>query len=171
MTAVPSPDTIVPPSFALADLYEGVCDAMPSAEALVVGSGGEIIRRLTFAQLDERANRVGNVLVELGVGVGDRLGLHLRNHAEHIEVMLGAFKRRAVPLNVNFRYTADELAYVLTDSVMSAIVTEPDLAPLVHQAAALAGRRDLVIVERGEQYEELVAGASTGRPAVGERTD
>ena len=55
--------TAVPPSFAIADLYEGVCDAMPDAEALVIGAAGEIVSRLTFSQLDERANRVGNGLL------------------------------------------------------------------------------------------------------------
>ena len=162
--------TAVPPSFALADLYEGVCDALPDAEALVVGSAGEIVSRLTFAVLDERANRLANGLLAEGVVAGDRVGLHLRNHAEHVEAMLGVFKARAVPVNVNFRYTAEELAYLITDSTMAALFTEADLAPVAREAARLAGRPDVVVVERGNGYEGLLAGASTARPAVGERT-
>ena len=91
---------------------------------------------------------------------GDRVGLHLRNHAEHVEVMLGVFKLRAVPVNVNFRYTAEELAHLVSDSAMVALVTEPDLAPVAREAARLAGRPDLVIVERGPDYDALLAGAA-----------
>jgi acyl-CoA synthetase (AMP-forming)/AMP-acid ligase II len=80
------------------------------------------------------------------------------------------FKLRAVPLNVNFRYTAEELAYLITDSGMAAVITDPDLASIARDAAALAGRPDLLIVERGLEYEDLLAGAATSRPAVGERT-
>ncbi len=167
MIAVPS---AVPPSFALADLYEGVCDALPDAEALVVGAAGEIVSRLTYLQLDERANRLANGLLGRGVMAGDRVGLHLRNHAEHVEAMLGVFKARAVPVNANFRYTAEELAYVVSDSTMAALLTEPDLGPVAREAARLAGRPDLVVVERGAAYDALLAGASAGRPAVGERT-
>jgi fatty-acyl-CoA synthase len=165
------PDALpVPPSFAIADLYEAVCDAVPAAEALVTGSGGEIVNRLTFAELDDRANRVANGLAGLGVGAGDRVGLHLRNHAEHVEAMLGLFKLRAVPVNVNFRYTAEELAYLLDDSGMAALLTEPDLALVARAAAALAAGEGPEIIERGAPLDELMAAASPGRVAVGERT-
>ena len=53
---------------------------------------------------------------------------------------------------------------------MAALLTEPDLGPVAREAARLAGRPDLVVVERGAAYDELLAGASAGRPAVGERT-
>jgi fatty-acyl-CoA synthase len=165
------PDSLpVPPSFAIADLYEAVCDSMPDAEALVAGAGGEIVSRLTFAALDERANRMAGALASLGVVAGDRVGLHLRNHAEHVEAMLGTFKLRAVPVNVNFRYTAEELAYLLDDSAMAALLTEPDLAPVARSAAALAVAPGPAVVERGAPLEALLAAASPDRVAVGERT-
>jgi acyl-CoA synthetase (AMP-forming)/AMP-acid ligase II len=160
-----------PASFALADLFEGVSDALPTAEALVCGAGGRIISRLTFAELDERANRVGNGLAARGVVAGDRVGLHLRNHAEHVEAILGAFKLRAVPVNVNFRYTPEELAHLVADSEMAALLTEPDLADAAREGARLAGRPDLVIVERGDDLERMLADASSARPLVGERSD
>ena len=148
-----------------------MCDALPDAEALVVGAAGEIVSRLTYSQLDERANRLANGLLGRGVTAGDRVGLHLRNHAEHVEAMLGVFKARAVPVNVNFRYTAEELALPRSPTArMAALLTEPDLAPVAREAAMLAGRPDLVVVDRGAAYDELLAGASADRPAVGERT-
>ena len=45
-----------------------------------------------------------------GVGAGDHVGLYLRNSVEHLEAMLACYKARAVPINVNYRYVADELA-------------------------------------------------------------
>ena len=86
--------------------------------------------------------------------------------------MLGVFKARAVPVNVNFRYTAEELAYLVTDSAMAALFTEPDLATVVREAARLADRPDLVIVETGAAYDGAARrGPRPERPAVGERTD
>jgi acyl-CoA synthetase (AMP-forming)/AMP-acid ligase II len=160
----------IPPSFAIADLFEGVCDARPDAEAVVAGAGGEVVRRLTFAALDERANRVAAALASVGVAPGDRVGLHLRNHPEHLESMLGAFKARAVPVNVNFRYTEEEVAHLLVDSAMAVLVTEPDLEPVARAAVARSGRRGVAVVVRGEPYEALLASAATERPHVGERS-
>jgi fatty-acyl-CoA synthase len=160
----------VPPSFAIADLFEGVCDALPGADAVVSGAGGAVVARLTYAELDARANRVAHALGALGVGPGDRVGLQLRNHSEHLEVMLGAFKARAVPVNVNFRYTAEELAYLVTDSGMVVLVTEPDLAAVAGEALALAGRPEVAVVERGGPYEAWLASADAHRPLVGQRT-
>jgi len=160
----------VPGSFAIADLFEAVCDALPRAEALVSGSGGHVVGRLTFAGLDERANRVADGLAARGVSCGDRVGIHLRNHPEHLEVMLAAFKLRAVPVNVNFRYTAEELAHLVDDSGMVVLVTEPDLAPVARQAVARATGEPPVVLERGSEYEAMVAGSSPARPEVGPRS-
>ena len=56
--------------FNLADLYESVAAAVPEREALVCGQ-----RRLTYAQLDERANRLAHHFVACGIGAGDHVGL------------------------------------------------------------------------------------------------
>ena len=146
-----------PSSFNVADLFEGVADAVGEREALVVGAAGRVERRITFAELDRRGDRVATALAHLGVGPGDRIGVHLRNGPEHLEVVLGAFKRRAVPVNANFRYTAEELAYLITDSGLVVLVTEPDLVEVAHEAARLAGRPALPVVPLGAAYEALLA--------------
>ncbi len=165
-----APARPVPPSFNIADLYEAVAAALPAADAVVAGSGGSVVSRLSFAELDARADRVAHLLDDLGVGVGDRVGLHLRNHPEHLEVMLGAFKRRAVPVNVNFRYTAEELAHLLDDSAMVAVFTEPDLVDVVTTARQLAASPTLPVVVRGEEYESRLANGPGGRLDVGPRS-
>jgi fatty-acyl-CoA synthase len=159
----------VPASFAIADLYESVCDLRPGAEAVVTGRAGDIVSRLTFAELDERANRVAHALAGAGLHAGDRVGVHLRNHPEHLEAVLGAFKGGFVPVNVNYRYTAEELAYLLRDSGASAVVTEADLTAVVAEAARRADRSELVVLERGTAYEERLAAAASHRPRTGLR--
>ena len=87
--------------FNLADLYEIVADAVPDRLALVAGD-----RRLTYAQLDERANRFAHHLLEHGVEPGDKVAIYSWDRAEWVEAMLGTYKARAVPINVNYRYRA-----------------------------------------------------------------
>ena len=90
--------------FNLADLFESVTDAMPDREAIICGG-----RRLTFRQLDERATRLANYLLRNGVQKGDHIGLYLYNGTEYLEGTLAAFKIRAVPININYRYVEEEL--------------------------------------------------------------
>ncbi len=97
------------PTFNLADLWEAVVDRVAEREAFVCGS-----QRRTYAQLEERSNRLAHALGQRGIGPGDHVGLHLRNGSEYLEGMLAAFKIRAVPINVNHRYVADELPPPMT---------------------------------------------------------
>jgi acyl-CoA synthetase (AMP-forming)/AMP-acid ligase II len=101
-------------------------DLVPEREALVVGP-----QRRTYAQLEERANRLAGWLVAQGVGAGDHVALYLENSAEYLEAMLAAFKLRAVPINVNYRYVADELRYLLDNSDSVGVITQPSLRPVV----------------------------------------
>jgi acyl-CoA synthetase (AMP-forming)/AMP-acid ligase II len=100
-----------PRSFNLADIWEAVADRVPERTAVVCGK-----TRLTYAQLEARANRLAHWLVDHGVRPGDHLGLYLVNGAEYLEAMLAAYKVRAVPINVNHRYVADELASLFADA-------------------------------------------------------
>jgi len=104
-------------------------------------------RRLTYAELDERATRLAHALHdELGIQPGDHVGLQLYDSAEHVEAMLACYKARAVPINVNWRYVADELRQVLDDAGAKALFHEPELRSVISPAVA-----------RGEQYEALLA--------------
>ncbi len=113
-----------------------MADAIPDREALVCDQ-----RRLTFADLDERATRLAHHLATRGIGAGDHVGLYLYNGTEYLEAMLAAFKLRAVPVNVNYRYGADELRYLLVDADARAIVyhgaLESRLAPLAAEIPEL----------------------------------
>src|SRR5579872_1149720 len=103
--------------FNLADLFESVAD-VATGQTAVVADG----RRLSYAELEARANRVAHHLAAAGVGEGDRVGLQLANGAEYLEAMLGCFKIRAVPVNVNYRYVTDELRYLYRDAGLVGLV-------------------------------------------------
>ena len=139
------------PTFNLADLFEIVAAAVPDREALVCGD-----RRLTYAALDDRANRLAAVLTARGVLAGDHVGLHLYNGTEYIEGMVAAFKLRAVPININYRYGADELRYLFTDADVRALIHEPAFADVVSQVAPDVPTL-VATLARGVDYEQALA--------------
>jgi acyl-CoA synthetase (AMP-forming)/AMP-acid ligase II len=153
------------PSWNLSELWERVVDAVPSAEAMVCGE-----RRLTYAEADERVQRLAHVLLERGVRPGDFVGLHLRNCTEYLEAMLAAYAVRAVPVNVNHRYVADELRYLFADAGLVAVLTEPDLREVAEDAAAALPDRPWIL-ERGPEWEAALAAAPTGRIGLERSSD
>jgi acyl-CoA synthetase (AMP-forming)/AMP-acid ligase II len=110
--------------FNVADLMERVADTVPEHLALVCGS-----RRLSYADLEARSNRLAHALVAHGVGAGDHVALYLYNSTEYLEAMLAAFKIRAVPINVNYRYVEEELTYLLDDADAVAVIFHAPFAP------------------------------------------
>jgi acyl-CoA synthetase (AMP-forming)/AMP-acid ligase II len=73
------------------------------------GSTGCGEQRATYAELEQRANKLAHYLAAQGVKAGDHVGLYLYNCNEYLEGMLACFKIRAVPINVNYRYVEEEL--------------------------------------------------------------
>jgi acyl-CoA synthetase (AMP-forming)/AMP-acid ligase II len=158
--------------FNLADLFEIVVDTVPEREALVAGA-----RRLTFHELEDRVNRLAHHLAASGVGAGDHVALYLYNGSEYLEGMLAAYKIRAVPINVNYRYVEDELRYLLADSDSVAVVFDREFAPkLASIRDELPDLRTFVMVDDGSgvstdvlemlgahDYEDALADASPER--------
>ncbi|MFC7446579.1 AMP-binding protein [Rhodococcus daqingensis] len=105
--------------FNLADVFETVASAVPDRVALTYED-----ENLTYAQLEAEANRTANLLAASGVGHGDHVALFLKNSLEHVTSILGLVKIRAVPINVNYRYTPAELEYIFTNSDSAAVVVE-----------------------------------------------
>ncbi|WP_229857710.1 AMP-binding protein, partial [Streptomyces anandii] len=133
----------------LADLFESVVDVVPGREALVYvdhpGTGAE--RRLTYAELDAAANRMGHHLLDSGVRPGEHLGLHLYNGVEYLQTVLGCLKARIVPVNVNYRYVEEELVYLYRDADLAALVFDAEFTDRVATALPRAeGLRHLVRV-------------------------
>ncbi len=121
-------------AFNIADLFERTVDVVGDRPALIVGDD-----RLTYADVEERANRLAHHLADHGVGAGDHIGIHGQNSTEWMVSMIAAFKLRAVPININFRYVEDELAYLFDNADLVALVHDVAYAPRV---AAVAPRID-----------------------------
>jgi acyl-CoA synthetase (AMP-forming)/AMP-acid ligase II len=161
--------------FNLADLFERVADAVPDREVIVSPA-----RRLSFTQLDERANRLANALTDLGVERGEHIGLQLLNGSEYIEGMLAAFKIGAVPVNVNFRYVEGELRHLYDDADLVAVIHHQQFSPRVAAVFPKAETvRNLIVVAENSaadvapdslDYETALAEAKPERPDGSERT-
>jgi acyl-CoA synthetase (AMP-forming)/AMP-acid ligase II len=103
----------------IADLAEHAIDAVPDRVALICGDD-----QLTYAQLEEKANRLAHYLIDQGVKKADKVGLYCRNRIEIVIAMLGIVKAGAILVNVNFRYVEGELKYLFENYDMVALVHE-----------------------------------------------
>jgi 3-oxocholest-4-en-26-oate---CoA ligase len=103
----------------IADLAEHAIDAVPDRVALICGDD-----QLTYAQLEEKANRLAHYLIDQGVKKDDKVGLYCRNRNEIVIAMLGIIKAGAILVNVNYRYVEGELRYLFENSDMVALVHE-----------------------------------------------
>ncbi len=152
----PTPERASTRTFNLADLFEIVADTVPDRTALVCpapanGHARGTDVRWTYRQLDERANRLGHHLLDHGVASGDHVAVLSWNRAEWIEAELGIYKARASVINVNYRYVADELRYMLDNSDAVAIVFERTFAPMVAEVRGDAPKlRHFVVIDDGD---------------------
>jgi 3-oxocholest-4-en-26-oate---CoA ligase len=166
----------------LAALHERIAAAVPDRDCIAWRD-----RRLSWAEVTDRTRRLATLLAEAGLGPHRRLdaceahesphdhvALYLRNGNEYLEAMLGSFKARCAPVNVNYRYVADELRYVLADSAASAVVYHGAFAPVLASVRdELPGLRLLLQVDDGSgeallpgalDYEAALAGAAPTEP-------
>src|SRR5581483_1959934 len=170
--------------FNLAQVHEAIAEAIPDKECIVFRD-----RRLTWKDVTERTRRLANVLAGAGLGARpggragldghesheDHLAIYLYNGNEYLESMLGAFKARVAPVNVNYRYVAEELRYLLDNSGARAIVFHSQFAPTLAEVLPDLPRLKLLLQVRDESgddlldgavwYEDALAAASPERPA------
>lgn len=109
--------------FNLADIFETIVDVVPDREAIVCEDD-----RLTYAELEEKANRLAHHLEEAGVQPGQHIGVQLYNSIEYLTTAVACLKIRAVPVNVNYRYVEEELSYLYNDADLVALVVHRELA-------------------------------------------
>jgi acyl-CoA synthetase (AMP-forming)/AMP-acid ligase II len=112
-----------------ADLFELAADKVPDRTALI-----DHRRRISYRELDERANRFAHSLRAAGVKPGDHVGIDAMNCIEWPEAAVALYKLRAVPVNVNFRYVEEELRYLFENSDMVGIVYQREFGPMIAKA-------------------------------------
>jgi acyl-CoA synthetase (AMP-forming)/AMP-acid ligase II len=162
-------------------INEAIAKAIPDREAIVFRD-----RRLSYAELTNRTRRLANLLRDHGLGCHtprsnlagwesgqDHLGLYLYNGNEYIEGMLGAFKSRVAPFNVNYRYVDEELIYLLNNANTKALMFNSSLADRVQKIRDQVPTLELLIQVADEDrpllkdamdYEAALANSSTGEP-------
>ena len=170
--------------FNLAQIHEAVAAQIPDKECIVHGD-----RRFTYAEITDRTRRLANALRARGLGGvrerseldgwesgQDHVGLYLYNCNEYLEGMLGAYKARTAPFNVNYRYVEEELIYLLKDSKARALVYHAAFAPtlakirgelpeleVLLQVADASGN---ALLDGAEDYDAVLASAPAERPDV-----
>jgi fatty-acyl-CoA synthase len=125
----------------------------------------------SFAQLEERANRVAGALAARGVGPGDHVAILMFNRLEFVEAFLGIQKLGACAVPVNFRLSQQEADYVLADSRAVGILSDEELVAVGAAAAdALPGVRFHLVAgpaaDRVDSYERALALASPEPPEL-----
>jgi acyl-CoA synthetase (AMP-forming)/AMP-acid ligase II len=144
--------------FNIADLFERVADLCADRTAVVCAD-----RRTTYAELDARSTALAHVLRDLGAAPGDHVGCYMANSIAHVEAMLACYKLRAVPVNVNYRYVDDELSYLFADADLVGVVHDAPVRERATRAAAATPTVRFLIDVDSDEYETLIAGASTAR--------
>ncbi|OBI71005.1 acyl-CoA synthetase [Mycobacterium sp. E740] len=155
-----------------------VAAAIGDREFIVQGD-----RRYTYAQVIERANRLAAFLHSRGLGchverselggheVGqDLLGIYAYNGPEYVEAMLGAWRARVAPFNVNYRYVKNELQYLLNDSGATALLYHAAFAPRIAEVMADLPNLRVLIQIADESGNDLLDGAVDYESIVGSGT-
>src|SRR5690349_8690505 len=158
MSAVPM--SAVPENgWNFATVWTRLAAAVPDRAALVCGA-----RSVTWAEFDERATRLASWLAGHGARPGVTVAIDMTNRPEYLETFFAALKLGCAPVNVNYRYLADETRHVLADSQAVAVVHAPEVGDVVREACAAIGEPSPVLLETGEPYERALAGAAPGGP-------
>ncbi|MCP3985674.1 MAG: acyl-CoA synthetase [bacterium] len=153
--------------FHFGEAFDAIASAIPDREAIVFRD-----RRFSFAQLAERSRRFANVLVDAGLRVQTErstlaghesgqphLAMYAYNGNEYIEGMLGAFRARVAPLNVNYRYVEEELLYLFQDSQAKAILYHAEFAQHIASVRDRLPDLELLIQIADDSGEPLLPGA------------
>ncbi|WP_436793812.1 acyl-CoA synthetase [Actinospongicola halichondriae] len=104
-------------SWNFADIWEVVADELPDAPCLVHGDD-----RRTWREVDQRADGVAQHLLDIGLERQQAVAQYLHNGPEYLESTFAAFKGSFVPVNTNYRYTADELLYLWDNADAGCVV-------------------------------------------------
>jgi acyl-CoA synthetase (AMP-forming)/AMP-acid ligase II len=148
-----------------ADCWELIADRIPDRPAIVQGA-----RIVSWADYEDRAARLSSVFDAHGLGQGRNVGMFLYNCPEYLETQFAAFKTGATPVNVNYRYLEDELAYLLDNADVVALAYHSSLGPRVAAVRDRLPRLELLIevddrdgagdvaaVDGSRRYEDVIA--------------
>ena len=111
-----------------ATIWENVSDAVPNNIAVISGN-----KEKTWREYEIEASKLAAFLDERGIKENVKVGLYLHNCNEYLEAQFGIFKVMGVPVNVNYRYQAGELKYLLDNSDCEAVFFQSCYADQVNE--------------------------------------
>ncbi|MBU6318185.1 MAG: AMP-binding protein [Alphaproteobacteria bacterium] len=141
------------------DVFDAVAQAVrPEDPAILCDE--EI---LSWGEFSRRTNSFARALREAGLAPGAKLAQYMRNSPDYLIAFIGAFKARVAPVNVNYRYGAAELEYLMTNSDAEAVVFDIEFADVVRTLRPRLGVVKTWIVSGGKlddfaSMEDLVSG-------------
>ena len=170
--------------FPVALIHEAIAASRPDEICLIYRD-----RRLTWREMTDRTRRLANYLIAQRLGCHierdklaghesgqDHLAIYLHNGNEYLESMIGAFKARVAPFNVNYRYVAAELQYLLDDARATAIVVHSRFTPVLTEVLPMlpdlrvilqvADESELPLLPGAVWYEDALAASHADKPAV-----
>lgn len=142
----------------LEELAAAAAARLPADAIAVAGDSGS----LTYAELDELANRVANALAGASVGVGDRVGLWLPRSPEAVAAMQGVLRLRACYVPVDPHAPVKRAAAILGDCGVRAVITSHE------RVAALTGEP---LAARYLTWREVTTADGAPRERAPSRTD
>ena len=148
------------------DLLRRNAEVMGRETGLVFGAA-----RLTWREVNARANRLANELQRLGIQRGDRVALYARNSHQWVEALFGLGKIGAVAVTINYRLTATEVEYIVSNSGARAILCGPTEVETARQVASRVEEVKWLIGvgvsgSDVEEYETLVARGAEHEPVL-----
>jgi fatty-acyl-CoA synthase len=134
-------------------------------------------RKFSYAELNERATRFGNGIRSLGLVPRDRVAVILRNRSEYLEIIYGLAKAGVTVVPVNWRFTPEEMRYVIDHSEASAVVVADEffdkLAPVMKDLHRVGTDRiiylDATASTAMHSYEAFLADASSAEIGIENR--
>jgi fatty-acyl-CoA synthase len=149
----------------LGSVWETIAATVPDDLALAHGE-----TRRTWGEFERRSAALAGAFAEAGVGPDAKVAHFLYNCPEYLETTFAAFKHRAAPVNVNYRYLEDELAYLLTNSDAEVVVFHHDLASRVAAVRERCPKLRLCLQVGGTPgegvtaFEDAIANATPAPP-------
>jgi acyl-CoA synthetase (AMP-forming)/AMP-acid ligase II len=154
--------------FTYADVYEKVAGAQPERPAVVQGD-----RTVSWGQFDARADALAADFLAAGLQHQSKVAAYLYNAPEYLETYYAAFKAGLAPFNVNYRYGADELLYLLDNADAEAVVFHSSFAEVLDPLRSRLPlvKRYVAVAEAGHpvpdwavDYETVTAAVPAVRP-------
>ena len=166
----------------LGRIHEAIADAIPDRDCIVFRD-----RHFSWREIQERTRRLGNLLRSHGLGCHterdalegwesgqDHVAIYALNGNEYLESMVGCYKARCAPFNVNYRYVEEELLYLFDNSDAKAVIFHARFAPILEKIATqltqvrlwlqIADDSGNALLPGALDYEEALASASPSAP-------